>query len=135
MNETQDNSVLAHWYYAAEEWKAFMKGEKKVRGTDILVECFFIILLGGALIHFLRGAAWSVAFLVGVAFACIYGLTKFTLRMSSLKWNIHALPQVMITKNEVIVNGKITEFHNGSKWLRRVTLHEKGGGAYHGNHI
>lgn len=127
METMTKNPVLAHWYYSVEEWEAFTRTEKKIRGEEVLLEALLITVLGTLLLHFTRGASWVVALAICMVIGTIYALIRYTMRLNTIRWRNPSLPEVIITNSAVIINGNKLDYHSETRWLRRADLAEKEG--------
>jgi hypothetical protein len=116
--------VLTTWAYSISEWKEFMKWEKKERSSGTSMETAIIVGLGTLAIHFLKGEDWITAFAISIVMGLIYGVVKYIITMSSIKLDENKLPEVIITNQSVIVNGRMNRFYGNNLWLGKVEIKE-----------
>jgi hypothetical protein len=118
--------VLASWFYSASEWKAFMKWERKKRGSGTFVETVLIMVLGAITVRYLKGGDWYTALAISVSIAILYGILKYFISLSSINLHDNKMPEVIITNDAVIVNGQMNRFYGNNLWLVKVIVKETG---------
>jgi hypothetical protein len=123
-NQTiSDITILAHWQYSNEEWKRFMKWERRRRKTSSTIEAVLLIVLGSLVLRSLRDASWTEAIGISGAFAVIYWIGKYYISMNSIGKN--RSNEVILTSRSVIINGKVNSFSDGLYWLEKIELIEE----------
>ena len=127
MNQEKDLKLLARWIYSVDEWKRFLKSERKERKSNVFYEAIAIFVLGGLVLNFLRSAPMLFSFLFSGVFAIIYAVIKFYLRMNAVKWSGNSFPFVNIMDDELVINNKRTAFNKDGKRLRKSVCKEVGG--------
>lgn len=117
-------SVLSVWCYSVSEWKDFIRWEKRERTRNTLIETFIIVMISTLFISFLRSADWKTALAMSLLVGLIYGSVKYYWTMSSIQWDGHNLPEVIITSDTVLVNGHLNRFYGNNVWLGHTQIKE-----------
>ncbi len=118
--------ILANWLYSVSEWKAFMKWERKERGSTTLMETILIIVPGTFAIRVLKAGDWGTALAISLFIGVLYGVIKYIITLSSLHLGENKMPEVIITKEAVIVNGHLNRFRGNNLWLGKVAVNDAG---------
>jgi uncharacterized membrane protein HdeD (DUF308 family) len=118
--------ILANWLYSVSEWKEFMKWEKRKSRSLTFRDAIILMVLGILGVHFLKGADWTISIIIGFALGIIYGVIKYFLALSSIQQDDNKMPEVIITNEAVIVNGRMNRFYGNNLWLGKVAINEAG---------
>lgn len=119
-----DAHILASWVYKLSEWNEFMKWETQKRRRDTILEAVLLTIACVILIRFAKNEDWTVALTLSIAFGIFYGLMKYFLMMQSIKLNRQKQPEVIITTEAIVVNGRMNRFYGNNLWLGKVEVKE-----------
>jgi len=119
-----NNSVIANWQLSNEDWIKFYKNEKKERITSIIIEVFWILLLGTILLKNTRMADTLDALLVSGLIGGVYGFGKYFLTMKSISPDVNSTEnkEICITNSSILINGKLNIFNDETRWFKSAKL-------------
>lgn len=115
---------LAKWTFDDTTWNAFLADERKERKMNIVIECFWVIVLGTVVIILSRGALFLTALIISSLVAAVYGVLKYYLTMRSIR-GISAHHEIILTHQAVIINGNFNFFEDQHKRKGKIQLLKK----------
>ena len=115
---------MVHWHYSVSEWESFITCEK-----DKGYKCFLKGFLIAGTISFLVArygvnTLWITTLTVTCLAAILFGVFCYFFSKYQVKWKQPQPPQIIITSDNVNVNGKLTIFNGDGKLLRKADLKE-----------
>ncbi len=113
------------WQYTPEEWKIFVKWEKKDRKMNAVVTGILVALIGAVFVKLQRDATWGMAVLVATLIGVIYAFMIYLIGMSSLKGFFKKQPEVRITHRVVLINGVLNVFADQDRMVHKISILEK----------
>jgi len=116
--------VLTSWIYSVSDWKEFVKWERKERKQGTIIEVSLVVVLGTLALRGMQG--WILALIISSVIAILYGLLKYFLKTSSIRSDEKGMPEVIITNENVYINGRIHPFYADNLWLGKVDIREEG---------
>jgi hypothetical protein len=124
MPHQNEKSVLVHWQYSVSEWESFITCEK-----DKGYKCFLKGFLIAGTISFLVtrygiSTLWITTLTVSCIAAILFGVFCYFYSRYRVKWKQPQLPEIIITSDNVNVNGKLTIFNGDGISLRKADLKE-----------
>jgi len=118
--------ILASWVYSTSEWNEFLKWQKKTSSSHTLTEALVLMVLTILGIHYFAKAEWTVAVVISFVFGFAYSLIKHLINRYSTQVEEDKMPEVIITNEAVIVNGRVNRFYGNNLWLGKVTVNDTG---------
>jgi|GEM_PF-6464711 len=119
--------VLASWSYSVAEWRQFRLWEKKQKSAGIILETAVIFMLGVLVAFLVTKGNWITSLISGASASLIYGSVKYIASNPFLEIDPGHLPEVIITEEAVLVNGKSMTFSNHTNRLGHVAIREAKG--------
>jgi hypothetical protein len=127
VSDNVNNIIIASWQLTNEEWNTFYKAEKAERKNNILIEVFWILVLGVIVLKLTRSAPTLIAIAVSATIGAIYGFGKYYLTMKSIEPDTaHAQnKEIIITNNSIIINNKLNIFNDDTRWFKGIKVLNK----------
>lgn len=122
-----NNIIIASWQLTNEEWNKFYKTEKAERRNNIMIEVFWILVLGVILLKSTRATPTLIAIEVSVFIGAIYGFGKYYLTMKSIEPDTAHTQnkEILITNNSIIINNKLNIFNDDTRWFKGIKVLNK----------
>jgi hypothetical protein len=125
MPHQSEKSVLVHWYYSVSEWESFITCEKD-RGYKCFLKGFLIAgTIAFLVTRYGINTLWITTLTVCCVTAMLFGVMCYYYSWYQVKWKQPHAPQIIITSDNVNVNGKLTIFNGDGTLLRKADLKEK----------
>lgn len=113
------------WHYGVDEWKQFVKWEKKDRKMSAFVTGMLVVLIGAIFVKLQRDATWGMALLVATLIGTIYAFVVYLMGMSSLKGTFKKQPEIRIAPTVILINGVLNVFSDEDRKVHAITILEK----------
>lgn len=116
--------ILASWNYSISDWKRFLRWEHNQRRSQAIMVGMLIVGAGTLLLRFGKGGDWATSLLISSFVGLLYIFGQYFLSMGSLSLKDQQMPEVLITNEAIIVNGKMNCFYGNNLWLGKVSINE-----------
>ncbi|MCG3164962.1 MAG: hypothetical protein POELPBGB_00722 [Bacteroidia bacterium] len=116
------NTLLAHWTYSDEEWKAFTKKEFNFRIREALVLWLILVGLGTWLLASYRDMGHLAAFISSLSIGGLITFIRFIIAYNALKANSSKPGDVVISAKSILINGTYHTLNDENKTLSKLEL-------------